>query len=261
MGTFMGTTDVANAAASKIYAEAAQKKNKTTEKTIGEPKLSETAAKYYEQLQEKYGDFDFVLVSKEEKDDVQKHAAKYAGKDRTVVLIDEEKIEKMAADEEYRKKYENILTDARTQLEEMAKSFQGNDAVKGFGIKINDNGTASFFAVIDKQALLSQNAQKKRLEEQKADKKQAQKKEQKEAERARWSESLEKKREERKQNVAESKEKNVSDVTNKRRWDVVSANSMEELVKKVQDLSYAAMSDQVMTDAERALGQTIDFRG
>ena len=33
-------------------------------KTIGEPKLSDEAAKYYDQLKSKFGNMDFILVSK-----------------------------------------------------------------------------------------------------------------------------------------------------------------------------------------------------
>ena len=43
--------------------------------------------------------------------------------------------------------------------------------------------------------------------------------------------------------------------------EIVSANSIEELVKKIQDLTYASMSDRVMTEAELAVGGNIDFKG
>ena len=41
----------------------------------------------------------------------------------------------------------------------------------------------------------------------------------------------------------------------------VSANSIEELIKKIQDVTYASMSDNVMTEAELAVGGNIDFKG
>ena len=43
--------------------------------------------------------------------------------------------------------------------------------------------------------------------------------------------------------------------------EIVSANSIEELIKKVQDMTYASMSDNVMTEAELAVGGHIDFKG
>ena len=72
-------------------------------KTIGEPKLSAEAEKYYSHLKKKFGQYDFILVSSAEKDNARANAGKYANSLRTVVLIDEEKIERMAADESYRK--------------------------------------------------------------------------------------------------------------------------------------------------------------
>ena len=72
--------------------------------TVGDPKLSDKAAKYYEQLKKKYSDMDFVLVSNDSVDGAEQKAAKYANANRTMVLIDADKIEKMAEDEDYRKK-------------------------------------------------------------------------------------------------------------------------------------------------------------
>lgn len=149
MGTTVGTMDVANAAAAS-YAESTQKKGKVNGKTIGEPQLSEKGAKYYEQLKAKYGNYDFILVSKEEKAAAEANAAKYATPNKTVVLIDEEKIEKMATDPEYRKKYENILSGAQAQIDQLKKSLSNTPGVKGFGINVHDNGATSFFAAVDK---------------------------------------------------------------------------------------------------------------
>ena len=82
MGAAIGTADVANVAAG--YADAAQKsqqtqktqqKNRVSGKTIGEPQLSEKGAKYYEQLKAKYGNYDFILVSKDQKANAERNAA------------------------------------------------------------------------------------------------------------------------------------------------------------------------------------------
>ncbi|MDE6914496.1 MAG: hypothetical protein K2P35_12510, partial [Lachnospiraceae bacterium] len=175
MGATIGTADVANAAAAS-YAEAAhktQKKGRVNGKTIGEPQLSEKGAKYYEQLKAKYGNYDFILVSKDQKANAEANAAQYAGKNKTVVLIDEEKIEKMATDSEYRKKYENILSGAQAKIKELAKSLRNTAGVKGFGIKVNDNGATSFFAAVDKNAKANYKAQQKRMEKKASEKKEA----------------------------------------------------------------------------------------
>lgn len=62
-----------------------KKEEKVTEskdlgKTIGDPKLSKEAQKYYEKLKKKYGNYDFILVSKDQKANAQANAAKYANK-------------------------------------------------------------------------------------------------------------------------------------------------------------------------------------
>ena len=69
-------------------------KNKISGRTIGDVKLSDEAAKYYEQLKNKYSNMEFVLVSKDMKEQAQAQAASFANPAKMVVLIDEEKIEK-----------------------------------------------------------------------------------------------------------------------------------------------------------------------
>ena len=110
-----------------------KKEEKVTEskdlgKTIGDPKLSKEAQKYYEKLKKKYGNYDFILVSKDQKANAQANAAKYANNIKTVVLIDEEKIERMAMDESYRKKYEGILSGATAQLQQLKSSVEKSGA-------------------------------------------------------------------------------------------------------------------------------------
>ena len=103
--------------------------------TIGQPELSEKAAKYYEQLKKKYGNYDFILVSRDQKENAKANAAKYANGYKTVVLIDEDKIEQMATDEKFRKQYEGILSGAAAQIQQLKTSLQSSGAqVKGFGM-------------------------------------------------------------------------------------------------------------------------------
>ena len=71
-------------------------------KQIGSPVLSEEGEKYYEQLKKKFGNMEFILVSKDMKQQAKTMAASFANPYKTVVLIDEEKIERMAEDEAYR---------------------------------------------------------------------------------------------------------------------------------------------------------------
>ena len=142
-----------------------KKEEKVTEskdlgKTIGDPKLSKEAQKYYE----------FILVSKDQKANAQANAAKYANNIKTVVLIDEEKIERMATDESYRKKYEGILSGATAQLQQLKSSVEKSGAdVKEYGMQVNDGGTTSFFAVLrtsssDQKSRIQKSAEKKKSE-------------------------------------------------------------------------------------------------
>ena len=60
------TNAVANTYAAKETKQADEvKKYGVTGKTIGQPKLSENAKKYYEELKSKYQNMDFILVSHE----------------------------------------------------------------------------------------------------------------------------------------------------------------------------------------------------
>ncbi|MDE7266129.1 MAG: hypothetical protein K2N89_01530, partial [Lachnospiraceae bacterium] len=96
-----------------------EKKVKVSGRTVGNPMLSETAAKYYEELKRKYGNMDFILVSADQKEYAKANASKYGNSNKMVVLIDEEKIERMATDEKYRKQYESVIANAASGLTQL----------------------------------------------------------------------------------------------------------------------------------------------
>jgi len=219
------------------------KKNSEYGKTIGEPKLSDEAKKYYDSLKEKYNNLEFILVDSKSKDYAQANSAKYANAAKTVVLIDEEKIEKMATDENYRKKYEAILSGAVAQMTQLQERFEDAGVnVKGFGIQINDDGTASYFAVLQKAS----DNQKARIAAKAEEKLEEKKKASKEAKK----EQQEKWLEERRSSNAEI----INDVT------VIKGNSVDELLKKIQDFVYEERGNVVRTDVELMLGQRLDVQ-
>ena len=238
------TTKGADAAKTNETTES--KKTYTSGRTVGNPKLSEKAAKYYEELKKKYGDMDFVLVSKDKMAEVKANAAAYGSANKTVVLIDEEKIERMANDEEYRKKYEGIIENGRTQLKDMAEKLGSNSGIKGFGMQVNDNGTVSFFAAMEKGS--------KAISEKVAEKREAKKAAQKAADKKASKKAAEEKLKERR---AEKAKENFDpdDV------ETISANSIDELLKKIEDLDFAKRSDSVLTEAETQVGGSIDYKG
>ena len=164
-------------------------------------------------------------------------------------MIDEEKIERMAVDEEYRKKYEAIIGGAKNQLSQLKDSLGANaSSVKTYGMQVNDGGNASFFAVIDKSLA----AQRDRIEKKAAQKKQDQKEAKKAAEEKRY----EKRKTEKEQQADRLKQD----------WDdedtvTVTASSVEELIQKINSTISMGMSDYVRTEQESWVGGNVDFYG
>ncbi|MCM1106488.1 MAG: DUF6033 family protein [Blautia sp.] len=251
-GNITSAYDAARSASAYTRTEESTKTTKTATaaksgnygNTIGDVQLSEKAAKYYEQLKSKNANMDFVLVSNDEVDGAEQKAAKFANSGRTLVLIDAEKLEKMAEDEDYRKKYESIIANAGSQLNAMAdKLGSGTLAnVKTFGIKVDDNGNASYFAVVDKS--LSQ--QKDRIEKVREKRAEEKKEANKEASEAR---------------LEKSKEKNKTQ-TNKtsEQYETITASTVDELIKRLNDDYYANMSDNARTEQELQVGTQFDLR-
>ncbi len=243
VGTITNSANaVANTYAAKETKPAEEvKKYGVSGKTIGQVKLSETAKKYYEELKAKYKDMDFILVSKDMKEVAKANAGKYANPNKIVVLIDEEKIERMAQDEQFRKQYESVIASAQSKLPQLQQALGNSANIKGFGMQVNNDGRASFFAVMDK----SFKSQAERLEKKRAEKKAEKKVAEKKAEKKEREERLEEKRLEN---------KDTKEV-------VISANSIEELIKKVEEYNYSYTSANVKTDAEKYVGTVIDFKG
>ena len=244
--------DTTSAAGTAGTSEAKQTKGATGNygRTIGQPELSEKAAKYYEQLKKKYGNYDFILVSRDQKENAKANAAKYANGYKTVVLIDEDKIEQMATDEKFRKQYEGILSGAAAQIQQLKTSLQSSGAqVKGFGMQVNDGGTLSFFAVLKKSSAEQKARIEKKAEQKKTEKKAAEKK-------AAKKEKEERLKDKKSDKIADSKEEAGTEDTV-----TISAGSIEELLSKIETYNFNTRSDSVQTAGERQVGQNFDFRG
>lgn len=212
--------------------------------TIGKPELSDKDSKYYEELKKKYSNMNFILVSEDQKENAKANAASFANASNMVVLIDEDKIERMAEDENYRKQYEGIIANAASGLDKLSSSLSATGAsVKGFGMQVNDNGTASFFAVLNKSSA----AQKERIEKKAENKKEEKKAEAKKAAKKEQEERLHKTKDEGR--IVQNDEDTV----------MVTANSIEELLQKVSDVQQLIKSDNIRTESEKQLGQKFDF--
>ena len=268
METGKVTNNAAQAAASAYGAQEtkqadAAKKSNALGKTVGQPKLSEKAQKYYEELKSKYSNLDFVLVSSDMKETAKANAASYANPHKMVVLVDEEKIERMAADEKFRSQYEGLIASAQSNLPALKQALGNSANVKGYGMQVNDNGTASFFAVMKKSSDQMTARMEKKRAEKKAEKKTAEKKAQKQA-------SEKKLQEKRSEKAGKSEEAKETDKTEEFRdlfgeyknedVEIISASSVEALLKKVEDYNFALRSDSVRTEAEMLVGSKFDFR-
>ena len=177
--------------------------------SIGNPKLSDTASKYYEELKAKYGDMEFVLVADDQMETAKEQSSNIASDKSMLVLISESELEEMATNEETRSKNEKLIEDAKAQMPDMLKKLEESGTeVKSFGIEIKD-GTVSYFAVLDKAAA----AQKERIE-------------------AKQEEKLAEKKADAKDAVTEK----TKQPSKKEDLIMVSAGSIEELIKKCKDM-------------------------
>lgn len=229
------------------------KLNEVSGRKIGEPKLSDKALKYYEQLKKKYSNMDFILVSPDKMAEAERNKGTYTSDKELIVLIDSDKIERMAADENYRKKYEAILSGATAQVEQMKNSLGANASrVSAFGMTFDDHGNASFFAVVDKSLAL----QRERIAEQKEEKAEAKKLAEKKAAQKQAEEKAAEKaagQNTDRDMVSETAKANGTDKV------TVTAKSWDELLKKIDHVIMSDMADSMLTDAERRVGQNFDF--
>lgn len=220
-------------------ADTASKKTVKGAGTYGEPKLSDTALEYYNSLKAKFGNMNFVLVASDKKTEAEAIKGSFATPGKMTVLIDEEKIERMATDEDYRKQIETTIANAASGISSMFSQIASTGAnVKAYGMTINDNGTAQYFAVVD-QAL---EKQRERIQEKAEEKREQKAEDRKKASREKIDELIDNRR--------GGKEDDTVTIT---------ANSLEELIKKLQDYSYNNRANSVMTEEEKLLGQKVDF--
>ena len=223
--------------------------------TIGDVQLSDKAKDYLGKLQSKFHGMEFITVSKDMKAQVQQNAAAYGNANKMVVLIDEEKLERMATDESFRKKYEGIIASSQSKMMQakMGLSSSGSN-VKNFGMSVDSNGKESFFATVGK----SQDLQKKRIEKKAAEKKEQKIKEKKKAEKKAQEDRINKAKDSK---AEKTKDKDDTDIYEEEEFEIIEANSLDDLLSKVQTYSYNNAASRVMTDTERAVGTRVDFKG
>ena len=250
--------NTANAVKNDTSAYGVSGKREVSGQTIGNPKLSEKASKYYDELKKKYSNMNFILVSEDMKEQAKANAAGYANANKMIVLIDEDKIERMAEDENYRKQYEAIIANAASGMSQLGSSIAATGAsVKGYGMQVNDNGTATYFAVLEKSSAAQKERIEKKAAKKKAEEKAKDKKAQKEAEKERIKKSHDKAEKISDKEVdiedADGKINSASDTV------IITASSIEELLSKIQNESQKYLSDNILSEKERNVGQGFDY--
>lgn len=215
--------------------------------TIGDVKLSDKGKEYYKELKKKFGGSEFILVSRDMKSQVQANAASYGNSSKLTVLIDEDKIEKMATDETFRKRYEGIIAMSQGQLTKAGSALKGKESlVKNFGMSVGEDGDASFFATVKK----SSKDQSARIEKQKAAKKEKAAADKKRAVKEEQKEHIEKIQDKRSEDVAPEDNEYVQ----------IHANTMDELLERISSYLGDRSGGAILSEVERSLGQNLDFK-
>ena len=130
----------------------------------------------------------------------------------------------------------------------MAKTVGTKPGVKSYGMQYKD-GRASFFAAVDKSFA----EQRKLIEKRAAKKKEDAKAEKKKAAKKAEEERMEKRRADRKDRADSlDRTENTEEV-------VITANSIEELMRKIDDYEMGYLTDHMRTDEEKMIGQSVDY--
>lgn len=113
-----------------------------------EVKLSYRAQELLKELQKTYKNMDFMVADYETDEEASEYLSR--GTKDYSVLIDPEELEKMAADEDHKKKNLSLLDQATGKLDELKEQLKDDgEEVKHLGVTIGSDGTLSFFAELE----------------------------------------------------------------------------------------------------------------
>lgn len=226
---------------------------------IGDVSLSKEAGDYYNKLKAKYGNMEFILVSKDQKAAVQANVSKYGNAKKPVVLIDDEKLEKMATDKDFREKYEGIISMAQNQLATMKNELSSSGAaIKNFGMSVNSDGSTDYFAVMEKSNKAQAERIEKKREEKAQAKKDARKAEQKKLHDKREEKKVEQKKSEEKLKAKKSEEKLKAKRDEERRAEDKKAGNHNDV--KRHDEKKIHNRDDVTRPDENRIGNRSDIK-
>lgn len=210
------------------------KKEQTAGVNANKPaELSDRARALLEELKKKYTDMDFMVAEYETEEEAAEYLSR--GTKSFSVLIDPQTLEEMAADEEVKEKYLQVMEDSRTQLSGMIEELDDGEEqqVRRVGVSIGKDGSVSYFAELEK----TNAKQKERIEKSREEK-------------AEKEEKTEKNKKAEKQE--EALKKAASD---RRKRALVEADSIEGLLEKIRSFNW----DEVQEAEVKQMGGRIDF--
>ena len=139
--------------------------------------LSVDAKKLLKELKKLYGNTDFIVADYANEEEAASYLSR--GTSKYSVLLTPEELEKMAADEDVKKKNLKTLDDAFAKLNEMKEKLGENgQEVSRLGVILGDDGEISYFAELEKvnekqRERIEENRENKKEEARKAEKEQA----------------------------------------------------------------------------------------
>lgn len=147
--------------------------------------LSDNAKNLLKELQKTYGNMDFIVADYETDEEAASYLARGTGE--YSVLLTPDELERMAADENYKKQNLETLDDALSKLGEMKEQLGGKaQDVKRIGIAIGGDGEISYFAELEKTS----EKQRERIDRQREDRREEAAEEKKKAEKEKILEAL-----------------------------------------------------------------------
>ena len=202
------------------------KNNTASEQAVksSEDKLSSKAKNYLDNLRKTYGDYDFIVA---DAGDDRRALLDKSDKEFSVIFSSSE-LERMASDEKYaseKMRCVNTIVNMNDRINEQfgferawGKGSENNTIINKLAVSINDNGSMSIFAELEKMS-----------EKQKD-----------------YIEKLREKRSEEKKTSEKSEEKKVNsykkDDTSSVKKVVVEASSEEELIEKIKNVDWNKVS-------------------
>ena len=210
--------------------------------------LSDKAKSLLEELQQKYGNMDFIVANYDSEEEAQRLLSR--GTKEYSVLIDPDTLEAMAADNTVKEKYMGIIEDSANQLKQMMDDLgEDGQEVTRVGVVIHNDGSVSYFAELEQ---ITAN-QKERIEAAREERKAEEDKNEKRAERQRRDEALQERIEERRVGLWQRDSRNS--LMDHAKRTTVKADSIEELMEAIRNVNW----DQVKSRPFRQTGGRFDF--